>query len=714
MSFLLDDVEQGKDEAIEEVVIEETPVVEVIEKEPIEEEVAPLVEEEPMQEAIVEEEDNFIEIKITETKEEKPEETQVAALFHKTDAFPLKKGEIKKADICINSIELNGGTGLGQIVVYTDGGRIPEPDVTWWNYPVRLSFDFDDIGVDLNGVDPTKWSSDIDSTVISRIQVDQHSGGRVPLGASINLYLNPGYDSSNISISLEPVNNSALKISFVEPGQLVAQVVPEEMEEPEEVEIQIEITDEDFTIEDLESEPAEESKSEATVLTGTGRYLASSKVALLSDDVDAEGTMDEPLVTMVMQNAEIEDLLFLIAENTGIDISIESRSVRGTISLKITKKPISEVFDLIATQGNFEWNNYKGTYIFGSEEFIWDIPGVITPRVIRLRYADPLRVRQVLTQLRLGGNRSVTLYQAGNISGSGGQGQVPTAQNAIILKGDTQQLNAMMDVIRQIDVPPLLIKVNMKVIEYSLADDKNTGFNWSIIPRGGSSGGADKGFISFSLTEKADEGGLPLTFQGFKRQFPFDISLIYNFLEDKGDAKLLADSTLTVTNGGRGEFFVGETVPYRSTFQVSDFGRVTQRVQQESIGIKMSFQAQASDDGMITLYIDPNISNLKEITDIGPRTSNKTFKTTIRIQSGQPYAIGGLINESDRTSYDKVPFLGDLPLLGNLFKGKSRSVQRSEMIVVFTPEIVHDAATRKYADIYDFAPDEGVAFSLSD
>ena len=190
--------------------------------------------------------------------------------------------------------------------------------------------------------------------------------------------------------------------------------------------------------------------------------------------------------------------------------------------------------------------------------------------------------------------------------------------------------------------------------------------------------------------------------------------MIYNFLEDKGDAKLLADSTLTVTNGGRGEFFVGETVPYRSTFQVSDFGRVTQRVQQESIGINMSFQAQASDDGMITLYIDPNISNLKEITDIGPRTSNKTFKTTIRIPSGQPYAIGGLINESDRTSYDKVPFLGDLPLIGNLFRGKSRRIQRSEMVIVFTPEIVHDAATRKYSDVYDFEPDEGVAFSLSD
>ncbi|MCD6217997.1 AMIN domain-containing protein [bacterium] len=714
MSFLLDDVELDKDDAIEEVIIE-APVVEVIEEEPIEEEVAPLVEDEPIQEAIVEEEDDFIEIKVSETKEEKPEETQVAALYHKTDAFPLKKGEIKKADICINSIKLNGGTGLGQIIVYTDGGRIPEPDVKWWNYPVRLSFDFDDIGVDLNGVDPTKWSSDIDSTVISRIQVDQHSGGRVPLGASMNLYLNPGYDSSNISVSFEPVSDSALKISFVEPGQLVAQVEPEEIEEPKEPENTIKITDEDFTIEDLESEPAEEAKSETTLVAGTGRYLAGSKVAVVSEDgSDGEGAAEEPLVTMVMQNAEIEDLLFLIAENTGIDISIESRSVRGTISLKITKKPISEVFDLIATQGNFKWNNYKGTYIFGSEDFIWDIPGVITPRVIRLKYADPLRVRQVLTQLRLGGARSVTLYQAGNIGSSSGRGQVPTAQNALILKGDTQQLRAMMDVIKQIDVPPLLIKVNMKVIEYSLANDKNTGFNWSIMPRGGSSGGTDKGFISFSLAEKADPGGLPLTFQGFKRQFPFDISMIYNFLEDKGDAKLLADSTLTVTNGGRGEFFVGETVPYRSTFQVSDFGRVTQRVQQESVGINMSFQAQASDDGMITLYIDPNISNLKEITDIGPRTSNKTFKTTIRIPSGQPYAIGGLINESDRTSYDKIPFLGDLPLLGNLFKGKSRSVQRSEMVIVFTPEIVHDAATRKYSDIYDFEPDEGVAFSLND
>ena len=422
----------------------------------------------------------------------------------------------------------------------------------------------------------------------------------------------------------------------------------------------------------------------------------------------------EPLITIILQNAEIEDVLFLIAENTGIDISVESRSIKGKISLKVTRKPVSEVFNLIATQGNFKWNKYNDIYIFGSEQFIWSFPGVIKPKVVRLKYSDPMKVRQVLTQMRLGTANNVTLYQAPNISGTGGRLNVPTAQDAIVLKGDEKLIAQMLDVIRQIDVPPLLIKVNMKVIEYSLTDNKNIGFNWKNVTGGGT---LDKGVISFNLQEKfnATEGELPL--QGFKRGSSIDFNMVFNYLLDQGSAKILADSTLNVTNGGRGEFFVGEKIPYRSTFQVSDFGRVTQRIQNEDVGISMRFKAQAADDNMITLYLDPDLTNLKEITDIGPRTSKKNFTTTVRIQSGQAYAIGGLINESDRVTYDKVPFLGDLPLLGKFFKSKNTQKNRSELIVIFTPEIVRDAAVRMYdmtnEDQYPVEGNTGSSFSLS-
>ncbi|MFH1516204.1 MAG: secretin N-terminal domain-containing protein [bacterium] len=733
LSFLLDD-ESAVDTETEIVTIEDEDEIDqnIFKNEPAETVAKPTivkispppvvpVETDKIEEAVIETEpDASVEPTVVKkTEKDNAREDSVAMTFHKSDAFPLKKNEAVKADNSIDSIEVIDN-GFGEFLISSSNGRLPEPDVNWWKYPTRLGLSFDGIAVDVGGTDPTRWSHQINSDVVSRIQLSQHSGGRVPMAASLSVYLKPGYDDSNLSVKLEQVDDSTLKVNLVEAGQFVARNENQDTYAPEvettSDEPAIKVTDNDFTIKDLETSSEETETVEPEVKSADGRYFSGdvlAKVGVVNKEQVAP-VEEEKLVTLVVQNAEIEQVLFLIAENANVDVSIESKAVRGTISLRVTKKPISEVLDLISTQGNFKWNNYKGTYIIGSEDFIWEVPGVIKSKIVRLKYADPLKVRQVLQQLRIGSNRSVSLYQGGTASAAG-RGQVPTADNALILKGDATQINDMMEIIQQLDIPPLLIKVNMKVVEYSLSDDKKSGFNWSILPTGSSGEESQKGFISFKLSENDSTAGsdIPLTFQGFKRTHTFDINAIFNFLEDKGNAKILADSTLTVTNGGLGEFFVGETVPYRSTFQVSDFGRVTQRVQQESIGITMRFTAQASaDDGMVTLYLDPQVTNLKEITDIGPRTSDKTFKTTIRIQSGQPYAIGGLINETDRISYDKVPFLGDLPLVGALFKAKSRQLSRSEMVVIFTPEIVHDAATQRYPEIYDFDEADGVSFGL--
>ena len=706
----------------------ETPIVQPVEEKPVIEEKADeqVISEQPV-ESVVEEpaekNDDFIDIRYV--KEEPKEDLKIAeVILHKTDDFPLKQGEVAIPSNCIGSFDVSSDSAMSGFTLSSTGAYLPEPEMKWYNYPARLNFEFEGVGVDIGG-QIGRYTQMLDSTYVNKVQIIQHQGDRIPLVASLILYLKPGFDSSNIRVKTNPIDSKTLQIELAESGMMVADSSTGESSMTDEKDVYIEIGDKDFTISDLENKDVEETApvavitdsslpvekdttasetdpSTAPLLTDGGRYKPAEKTA-------EKVLVEEPLVTIILQNADIEDVLMLISENTGIDISLESRSVKGTITIKVTRKPISQVFDLIATQGNFKWNKYKDTYIFGSEDFIWDVPGVITPKVIRLKYADPTKVRSVLTSLRLGSNRGVTLYQSSNIGSSGQAGQVPTAQNALVLKGDQQQIDAMMEVIRQLDVPPLLIKVNMKVIEYSLTDDMNKGFNWSI-SSGGTSTASDKGFISFSLTENETGGQLP--FQGFKRQNAFDINVIYNFLEDKGDAKILADSTLTVANGGKGEFFVGETIPYRSTFQVSDFGRVTQRIQQESVGIELRFQAQASDDGMITLYLDPSLSNLKEITDIGPRTSNKRFNTTIRIPSGQPYAIGGMINDTERVKYDTVPFLGDLPLIGKLFSGKSRSHQRSEMIVIFTPEIIYDAASMKYEDMYGLQESDST-FSLN-
>ena len=125
---------------------------------------------------------------------------------------------------------------------------------------------------------------------------------------------------------------------------------------------------------------------------------------------------------------------------------------------------------------------------------------------------------------------------------------------------------------------------------------------------------------------------------------------------------------------------------------MSDLGRVTQRVDQQQLGLTLRFIARANQDDSVTISLTPENRSLLELTDVGPRTIDQSFSTTVRIANGEPFIIGGFIREEERVNYDRFPLLSDLPLLGNLFK--SREIQRvkSELIFVLTPYILRPAA----------------------
>jgi len=151
---------------------------------------------------------------------------------------------------------------------------------------------------------------------------------------------------------------------------------------------------------------------------------------------------------------------------------------------------------------------------------------------------------------------------------------------------------------------------------------------------------------------------------------------------------LMNRSSLTVANNQTGTLFVGENIPFRSTFQVSELGRVTQRVATQSVGLTLDFRPHANPDGTVTLVLRPQNSNLLELTDIGPRTVDQRFTTTVRVKDGEPFIIGGFIRDERRVKYDRFPFLSELPLLGHLFRNREVKNTKSELIFVFTPHII--------------------------
>jgi len=398
--------------------------------------------------------------------------------------------------------------------------------------------------------------------------------------------------------------------------------------------------------------------------------------------VDLEGLDDRgPRMSMRLEEANIRDVLQLIAEQAGLNISI-GPSVHGAVTINLTDIQLFDLLDLLGAQLNFTYYVQHGVYIFGESAALKSQFSDFWPRwYIALSYADPDQIRSILTSLQILGSDQIQIYR-----GTAGGASVAIASPVMIMNGEETDLRRAYQIIAAVDQPPVMIQVDFQILNTSITDNQNLGFQFNF----GTGSGTTNLYFSEQVSLDPDMG--PFT-QGFDRLRQgtanvYSINYVINYLVEEGYAELMNRSSLTVANNQQGQLFVGENIPYRSTYQVSELGRVTQRVAVQAVGLQLNFRAHANPDGTVTMYLTPVNSNLLELTDIGPRTVDQRFATTVRVNDGEPFIIGGFIKEEKRVNYDRFPFLSELPLLGHLFRNQEVRNTRSELIFVFTPHII--------------------------
>jgi pilus assembly protein CpaC len=189
-------------------------------------------------------------------------------------------------------------------------------------------------------------------------------------------------------------------------------------------------------------------------------------------------------------------------------------------------------------------------------------------------------------------------------------------------------------------------------------------------------------------------GGFNMFFSGLP-QFPF--AAILTALESSGLAKMLAEPTLVALSGQEAKFLVGGEFPIPIT---SGLGAVS--VMWKKFGIILNFTPTVIADGALHLKLAAEVSDVdatRSVTIGGtsiPGLTTRQSETTVRLMDGQSFAIAGLLSDRVRSSIQRVPFLGDLPILGILFRSVSYQHDESELLVVVTahlakPVAPHDA-----------------------
>jgi type II secretory pathway component GspD/PulD (secretin) len=263
-------------------------------------------------------------------------------------------------------------------------------------------------------------------------------------------------------------------------------------------------------------------------------------------------------------------------------------------------------------------------------------------------------------------------------------------QNAVVVTAPRQMLGKIERDLKKIDVAPQQIMLEAIAVEYASTKDAASNLSFAQI-------GSDEGvsvssrtgnlrYENWEATDNTPEGsGSQWVLVGRK---PHDFDATLNALASRGRADVKARPRMVTLNGRSARIFVG-TERFILVRYIR-YGNVQETIQGVDVGVTLNVTAWTGGNGEITTTVTSEVSNVQ---DLDPQTglpllSQRVATTTVRARDGETIIVGGLVQKQDYTTRRKIPVLGDLPVIGGLFRSKDRTQTESELVILITPTIL--------------------------
>jgi pilus assembly protein CpaC len=240
----------------------------------------------------------------------------------------------------------------------------------------------------------------------------------------------------------------------------------------------------------------------------------------------------------------------------------------------------------------------------------------------------------------------------------------------------------------------VLLKVRFANVDRTFS--QQLGANFFSTGAGNTIGSVTTGQFSPPTTESVGGGATTFTLSQALNIFLFrpdlDLGTTISMLESRNMLEILAEPNVLAINGRQASFLAGGEFPFPVVQGGAAVGAVT--IQFREFGIRLNFLPTITPRGTIRLLVTPEVSSLdfaNGLTFQGfniPAISTRRVQTEIELDDGQSFAIGGLLDNRVTTNWNKIPGLGDIPLIGKIFQSRSLAKNNSELLVMVTPELV--------------------------
>ncbi len=265
------------------------------------------------------------------------------------------------------------------------------------------------------------------------------------------------------------------------------------------------------------------------------------------------------------------------------------------------------------------------------------------------------------------------------------------ASGTLLLSASPRYFKIVEEMISKLDQPPPQVLIQVLLAEVSLDDNLEIGadFNASWTDDETSVGTGTNFGVESNLNALS---GMTLSVTAS------DLSFFFRALQSRGRMEVLSRPQIVATDNQEAEITIGQSVPFISQSSISDSGRVNNTIQYQDVGILLTVTPRINEDGFVRMEVAPEISSLSQSTVQVSENVNaiivnrRSARTTVTVQDGHTIVIGGLITTTDENREDKVPLVGDIPLVGHLFKSTTKISQRRELLIVLTPHVLRTTA----------------------
>lgn len=430
---------------------------------------------------------------------------------------------------------------------------------------------------------------------------------------------------------------------------------------------------------------------------GSGYYGASSGYGNERNDAikdqlinfkDIPALIKNPtFMTLKFDNAEVKEVLRLIAQRGGMNLILDS-SVAGRFTMDVRAVPLDEFFGIVLRTNGLAARRVGTSLLIAKEEVLRAKIDATQAATFRLNNAKAQEAIALLNGVLGGGQGAASLKLVAD-----------ARTNSILVSGTGEDLVKIRNAIRAIDIPAPQVVIEVKLVEVARSAIKRLGGEFGF---GGSKFGISNNVTDPTATSNGQptagnpssgSGGTSITFSSLGN-VTSNLNARINALVQRGEAQVLANPRIATQDSVQAEIAIVNKFPVvQVNFQGGNGGTAlaAESVQFQDIGERLTITPRIDTNGYVTMDIAPTISVRGKDVIVNrnpvPEVNERRLRTTMRVADGETVVIGGLIRRNTNNTVAKMPLLGDIPIIGFMFRQEATSNDETEVIIMVTPHI---------------------------